>query len=71
MVDIEFVSEPQEEDEAVCVHLRFGERRVCCRFSEAAVRLYPPTGNDDDLLGQFGRHRGRFRALTGRKAAIV
>ena len=72
MVDVDFVSEPVEEDGVIRVDLRFGERLVRCRFSEDAVRLYPPVAaRDDDLLERFGLHRDRFRALAGRKAATV
>lgn len=70
MVDVEFVGEPVEEGGAVCIDLRFGERQVRCRFTEKAIRLYPPVNDDQDsLLDRFERHRDRFRALAGRKAA--
>lgn len=64
MVNAEFVGEPLEEGGAILADLGFGNRLVRCRFTEDALRSYPPTGDDDALLD-------RFRALASRKSATV
>ncbi len=72
MVDVEFVGEPVVEDGAVRIDLRFKGRQVRCRMPEESLRLYPPVGdNPETLLDRFARHRDRFRAPAGRKAATV